>query len=657
MSEGAVAHKAYAATPTRMPVFLLETGLRLLLFGGKGGVGKTTCAVATALYLSARFPDDNVLLVSTDPAHSLRDSLGESVLPRNLEPLEIDSRECLRKFKEAHVEHLRQIALRGTFLDNEDVSQLLDLSMPGLDEVMAFNEISTLVQTGVYSRVIVDTAPTGHTLRLLELPETLNNWLRALDAMLAKHRYMVQLYQGSYRKDEVDIFLLDLARSIENLSSLLRDSAHCRFVPVMLPECLSTNETMRLVRQLEAMRIPVTDILVNRVRPLVGRCPVCRSVADRQSMELETVLNEFSSYSVWGLPLRCVEARGAEQLSIFFNSIWQVHRFNGEMHDSTRLFPRVEHPAELPGHDISLLIFAGKGGVGKTTLACATALRLAREYPDKRILLLSTDPAHSLSDCLNTSVGAGETPLRPCLTAVEIDAVAEFEELKRQYGDEVGKVFDSLAGRTMIQLEFDQEVMKRMLDLSPPGLDEVMALTRAMRLLQARKYDIFVFDTAPTGHLIRLLELPEIIEKWLKVFFGLFLKYREVFRLPKIAERLVAMSKEVKLLRSLLADPQKGQIYAVSILTEMALEETRDLLASCAQTGIRVPALFLNLVTSANDCPTCHRLAESESRVRRQFDECFRELHQTVVFHGPEPRGGDHLSELGQVLYEVAANY
>lgn len=638
-------------TPQAIPTFLKEHNLKLLLFGGKGGVGKTTCASATALHLATQLPDTRFLLASTDPAHSLRDSFGDSPLPPNLEMLEIDPRERLRKFKQAHAGHLRQIALRGTFFDDEDVTRLLDLSMPGLDEIMAFSEISALVERSAYSCIVVDTAPTGHTLRLLGMPEILNKWLHALDAMLAKHRYMVRLYRGHYRKDEIDSFLQDLAASISRLASLLSDPARCRFVPVMLAESLSTSETRRLLGQLENMEIPVSDILVNCLYPVGRECPVCGYTRNCQSNELQKLSTEFSSHSFWEIPLRGAEMRGAEQLGALWDGIQPADPADGRTKNSVKLLPRVDNPASLPGPETSLLIFGGKGGVGKTTLACTTALRLVRQYPGKEVFLFSADPAHSLSDCLNTPVGSFETGVRPGLTAMEIDAQTEFEALKQQYTDEITDFFDSLTERTMLDLAFDREVMERILDLSPPGLDEVMALTRAMDLLQTRRYDIFVFDMAPTGHLIRLLELPELIQEWLKVFFELLLKYREMARLSKTSERLVAVSKQIKSLQSLLRDPRRGQLYTVSVCTEMAFEETRDLLAACGRVGISVPALFLNMATPTGGCSLCNDLAQSQSSVRKRFREAFHDLNQTVVYRCREPRGLDSLTELGQALY------
>ena len=149
------------------PAFLRDCAPRLLLFGGKGGVGKTTCATATALSLARRWPDSSYLLVSTDPAHSLADSLAGSPLPPNLTVTELDAAERLAAFRSAHGAKLEEIAARGTFLDNDDIHRLLDLSLPGLDELMAFLDISGWIEQERYACVIVDTAPWGHTLHLL----------------------------------------------------------------------------------------------------------------------------------------------------------------------------------------------------------------------------------------------------------------------------------------------------------------------------------------------------------------------------------------------------------------------------------------------------------------------------------------------------------
>ena len=172
-----------------IPSFFTDPGIRLLLFGGKGGVGKTSCATATALKLAKESPGKAFFLVSTDPAHSVRDSLAGAIPPPNLEVAELDAQASLITFQGLHSGKLREIAERGTFLDSEDISKFIDLSLPGLDELMAALEIAHWVEVRPDRCLVVDTAPAGHTLRLLAMPALLRKWLEALNALLAKHHY------------------------------------------------------------------------------------------------------------------------------------------------------------------------------------------------------------------------------------------------------------------------------------------------------------------------------------------------------------------------------------------------------------------------------------------------------------------------------------
>ena len=232
------------------PAFLGADGLQLLLFGGKGGVGKTTAAAATALALASRHPGRAILLVSTDPAHSLLDSFAGAKPPANLTVLELDAQLYLREFKEKNRQRLMAIAARGTFLDEEDIDRFLELSLPGLDELMGFLEINRWVKAGTYAEIVMDTAPTGHTLRLMQMPEQMTAWLGALDALLAKHRYMKKVFHGAYERDDLDHFIEGLAAAVKEMGQLLQDHHRCRFVPVMLAEAMSIEETLDLLREL-----------------------------------------------------------------------------------------------------------------------------------------------------------------------------------------------------------------------------------------------------------------------------------------------------------------------------------------------------------------------------------------------------------------------
>ena len=307
------------------PSFLHRRGLQLLLFGGKGGVGKTTCAMATALRPALDSPDASFLLVSTDPAHSLADSLADSNSPPNLEIVELSAEQSLAAFKEKNRWKLREIAARGTFLDDDDIREFLDLSLPGLDELMAFFEISKWVEHKTYRCIVVDTAPTGHMIRLLTMPDLVRSWLKALDALLAKHRYMKLLFSGSYQRDDVDDFLVGLTSQTNQIKTLLRHKTHCLFVPVMLAEAMSVVETVGLVNELKRLRVSMTDIVINRIYPS-NSCRVCAAERARNTKELGSLLTDgiLSGYELWGVPLYPNEVRGVATLEPFWDDVSQI---------------------------------------------------------------------------------------------------------------------------------------------------------------------------------------------------------------------------------------------------------------------------------------------------------------------------------------------
>ena len=213
----------------KYPSFLANPCLELLMFGGKGGVGKTTSAVASAIHIAEAYPEKKILLASIDPAHSLQDSLSGFEGLDNLITLEINAEKSLEKFKDKHEKTLRTIADRGTFLDNEDISNFLSLSMPGLDEVMGMIDVIEFLKSSSYDMVVLDTAPTGHTLRFLGLPDVIRKWLKALDSMLAKHRYMKMLYARKYKKDEVDNFLHLYPKMVKGLTGYFKIMPNVNF--------------------------------------------------------------------------------------------------------------------------------------------------------------------------------------------------------------------------------------------------------------------------------------------------------------------------------------------------------------------------------------------------------------------------------------------
>ena len=179
-----------------------------------------------------------------------------------------------------------------------------------------------------------------------------------------------------------------------------------------------------------------------------------------------------------------------------------------------------------------------------------------------------------------------------------------------------------------------------------------MSLTAVMEHISGGCYDVVVMDSAPSGHLIRLLELPAIITDWLKQFFSLLLKYRHVMRLPKLSERLVDLSRKLKALRVLLCDPDKTSIYTVTIPTNLALEKTSEMLASLHRLGISTKAIFINQITPENGCELCQALNRREDRqIKKAREDVLFDRQQTRVFLHSDSGGLARLDALGSSLY------
>src|SRR5687767_11307125 len=313
---------------------------RYNFFGGKGGVGKTTSAAATALALLDEAGEgQNVLLFSTDPAHSLSDSLATEIGDRTAEVArrgrgrdaprlyarEMDAARALEEFKRKHRAVLAEIADRGTILDEADINDLLDLSLPGMDEVMALFELSEVERGGGFARVVVDTAPSGHTTAVARLPEVFSRWVGALDVMSEKHRYMVAHFarRGRVREDEVDLFLRDLAARVASVRATLFDPARASFVLVTIPEAMAFEESARYFASLKGGGASVTDLVVNRVEQGHGACPFCRARSLMQSRWLDALAREFKTLKQRRVPLFPSEVRGPEALREFASVLWQ----------------------------------------------------------------------------------------------------------------------------------------------------------------------------------------------------------------------------------------------------------------------------------------------------------------------------------------------
>lgn len=624
-------------------------------FAGKGGVGKTTCAAAFAVSQRAR-----TLVVSTDPAHSLGDALGLrlSASPRlvrgRLFAAELDADRALTRWLGARERAFREIAARGTYLDDDDIDALFRLSLPGVDELVGLVELRRLAAG--FDQVVVDTAPTGHTLRLLEMPATLGHLATVLDDLQAKHRAMAVALRGAARRDAEDAVIEELQEEAASLRELLRAPERAQFHWVTLAEELSLLEAQDGVAALRAAGMRVARLIVNRLTPAPrGRCALCSA---RRGEEAR-VLHEARSL---GLPMAAVadqddEPRGPAALAKVGRAL--SARSLGHLTKSPKSLtrPAREGGAAALGHltkwiapeGTRLVFFGGKGGVGKTTAAAAAALALAEG--GQRVLLLSTDPAHSLGDALRVEAGDEEREAAPGLRVRELDATGAFRRRRDDYRAAVEELFETLRGGSAFDAPFDRMVMEDLIELAPPGLDELFALLAVVEALP--RADVIVVDTAPTGHALRLLELLAKAREWVQVLLQILLKYRKVTGLGHLARNLTETARELRELDELLHDRQRARFVAVTRAAELPRLETARLLKALQRLRVAAPAVLVNALTPPG-CPRCRRAAVREKRqidVLRKARRGWAMLAAPAV--APGPRGAEALREFGRTWTRI----
>jgi arsenite-transporting ATPase len=295
--------------------------------------------------------------------------------------------------------------------------------------------------------------------------------------------------------------------------------------------------------------------------------------------------------------------------------------------------------------DRRLLIFGGKGGVGKTTAASAAALALAERFPGSGVVVLSTDPAHSLSDAFGEQIGENKKGLAGLanLDGMEVDSAARFSAFRHRYESWIDELFKSFTEGSRWEIAFDREATAKLLTLAPPGIDEIFGLATIASLLADQTYDRIVLDTAPSGHLLRLLELPEVALSWIRVLIKLMLAYKEVVHWGDLAGELVSLSKSIKNTLSLLRDSSRTEFVGVAIPEKMSLEETLRLCTHLLKLDIPVNRLLINNVIptkAGRRCDFCSARRGQQDDVLTSYRDRFPGVRIFVAFEQRRPVQG-----------------
>ncbi len=601
--------------------------LHLTLFSGKGGVGKTTLACGFARYWAQQFPQERILLLSTDPAHSLGDVLQMSVTAEaqavpdrpNLQAQALDAKQLLQAFRDRYGAVLELLVERGSFVEGEDLTPVWDLNWPGVDELMGLLEIQRLLNQRVVDRIVVDMAPSGHTLNLFKLMDFLDTILSALELFQEKHRVISRSFTGRYTPDEADAFLHDLKQTLANGRAWLQDPQRTACLVVAIAEPMSLLETQRFVTALATLQIPLGGLLLNRILPLPPLNPnpmawetLPWEQRDRLS-EQQQLLHQFTTIApdkpVLTMPLLATEPVGANGLDAL---LAQVERLTQVVMISP---PTVQWPDPIPPGlpdfimaGRKLILVGGKGGVGKTTVAAAIGLAMAQRHRDRRIRLISIDPAHSLGDAFGQTLGHEPQPIQleapgtdsgPLhLSGQEVDAERVLHQFREDYLWELAEMMSGdQAADSALQLAYGPEAWKQIVAEALPGIDEMLSLVTVIDLLERGEQDLIILDTAPTGHLLRFLEMPTALSDWLAWIFKLWIKYQDVLGRTDLMGRLRGLRQQVVLTQKKLRDAQHTEFIGVVQAQATIVTEAQRLTASLAKLGLYQRYLVHNRYT------------------------------------------------------------
>ena len=605
-----------------------------IFFSGKGGVGKSTMSCATALWLSRK--GYKTLLVTTDPAPNLRDifgqKIGHKITPitgiENLQAIEIDPNIASEEYRDRIIAPVREI------LDEKNLKSMKEqLDSPCVEEVAAFDKFIEFMDDPDYDVVVFDTAPTGHTIRLLELPSGWNETLQNNSSTCIGPVASLQSAKLKYEK----------------AISYLQDKNKTSFIFVLKPENSSLLETKRSSEELKKLGINISALIVNGILP-GEECndDFFRNKKEEEQKIVKKIRSEFKNLPKTFYPLMDSEVSGIELLD-------KVGRFlfSGEK----QIKPDVlsERPAtgssdETSSLDIAInqeeiykllsvedgtryIFFTGKGGVGKSTIACTTSVYLAGK--GLKTLIVTTDPASHLQDIFEQEITHTPAAIKGLdnLFAARIDQAKALKEYKK-------RILESVK-------DFDDDTKKSVEeDLNSPCAEEMSAFEKFMSYFEPDGYDAVIFDTAPTGHTLRLLELPSDWKGFIDI--GTLTKKTSDETKNKYNNVIEIMKNNKKSTFVFVMYPE----YTPIIEAWRASEDLKK------QVGIKTALVAVNYILPKNYGKSTFfdKRRKQQNKYLTEIDKKFKTPLISVPLLDSEPRGLTSLKLLGKSIFENINN-
>jgi arsenite-transporting ATPase len=574
---------------------------RFVFFTGKGGVGKTSLACATALSLADR--GKKTLLVSTDPASNVGQvfeiGIGSRITPipqvPGLDAIEIDPQEAAAQYRERIVGPMRGVLPEKALKSIEE-----QLSGACTTEIAAFDEFTALLTDdeliGSYDHVVFDTAPTGHTIRLLKLPGA---WSGFLDAGKGDASCLGPLAGLEKQRSRY-------ARAVERLS----DGEVTRLVLVARPRLSALAEVARTSRELSAIGIRNQQLAVNGLMPdEISGDPLAAALARKDRAALAAMDTDLARVPRETFLLRAESLVGVGALRRFAKGAAERPAAAAASHTTREQFPglgSLVEEIERPGR--GLVMFMGKGGVGKTTLAAAVAAELAARGHE--VLLTTTDPAAHLAETLGEAL--------PRITVSRIDPAVETARYRAQVLETKGAHLDGEA-RALLEE-----------DLRSPCTEEIAVFQAFSRIIRDSSRHFVVMDTAPTGHTLLLLDAT-----------GSY--HRDIVRhaAPGAQARLVTPMMRLQ-------EPEQTKILIVTLAETTPVLEAAHLQDDLRRAGIEPWGWIVNssLAAAESRDPLLRLRAASELGQIAKVREGLAERFAVVPMQAEEPAGAERLRAL-----------
>ncbi|ECF1347053.1 arsenite efflux transporter ATPase subunit ArsA [Salmonella enterica subsp. enterica serovar Java] len=571
-----------------------------LFFTGKGGVGKTSISCATAIRLAEQ--GKRVLLVSTDPASNVgqvfSQTIGNTIQPiasvPGLSALEIDPQAAAQQYRARIVDPIKGV------LPDDVVSSINEqLSGACTTEIAAFDEFTGLLTDASlltrFDHIIFDTAPTGHTIRLLQLPGA---WSSFIDSNPEGASCLGPMAGLEKQREQY-------AHAVEALS----DPKRTRLVLVARLQKSTLQEVARTHLELAAIGLKNQYLVINGVLPKTEAAndTLAAAIWDREQEALANLPSELSGLPTDTLFLQPVNMVGVSALSGLLSTqpvaASSPEEYVQQRPDIPSLSALVD---DIARNEHGLIMLMGKGGVGKTTMAAAIAVRLAEMGFDVHLTI--SDPAAHLSTTLNGSLNN--------LQVSRIDPQEETERYRQHFLETKGKELDE-AGKLLLEE-----------DLRSPCTEEIAVFQAFSRVIREAGKRFVVMDTAPTGHTLLLLDAT-----------GAY--HREIAK--KIGDKGDFTTPMMQL-----QDPERTKVLLVTLPETTPVLEAANLQADLERAGIHPWGWIINNSLSIAD--TRSPLLRLRAQQERPQIESVKLRHASRVALVPvlasEPTGIDKLKQL-----------